>query len=118
MDACTGQILATELTNNDVDDGLQVGLLLNRSQARLPRSPATVRRIRKALRPRRRAPSRGGRYRAAALERSVERNRETASTQRDRHMPSITEHAEWLGRRHPAIMIVREPKRRCRASSG
>ena len=29
MDACAGQILATELTNNDVDDGLQVGLLLN-----------------------------------------------------------------------------------------
>ena len=88
MDACAGQILATELTHNDADDGLQVDLLLNQVTGPLASftGDGAVRRIRKALRPRRRAPSRGGRYRAAALERSVERNRrDSTHTARQAH---------------------------------
>jgi len=41
---------------------------------RSPRSPATARTTRKARRQRRRAPSRGGRHRAAALDRRAQRD--------------------------------------------
>ena len=70
------QIVAAALTTNDVDDGSQVGPLLDQVDG-----PGGLvhrrRRVRPGgcLRQRRRAPSRGGRHRAAAFERGAERRR-------------------------------------------
>jgi hypothetical protein len=45
VDADTGQIIAAELTSKDVDDGSQVGPLLEQIAARLRRLPAMGRTI-------------------------------------------------------------------------
>ena len=49
VDATSGQIVASTLTDHDVDDGSQVGPLLDHVQVLSPRSRATGRMIRTAL---------------------------------------------------------------------
>ena len=85
VDAATGEIVAAELTTNEVDDGSQVAPLLDQVAGRIAsftgdgaydkpastaRSPSTI-------------PTR--RYRSTPIDRGAERGGGDAPTQRDRH---------------------------------
>ena len=91
------------LTTNDVDDGSQVGPLLDQVDGACGLVHGR-RRVRpgRCLRRRRRAPPRGGRHRAAALDRGAERRRprprRRSATATSSASPST---AAWAGRRRP-----------------
>ena len=51
VDACSGQIVAASLTSKEVDDGAEVGPLLDQITAWWPRSPATADTTRTAFMP-------------------------------------------------------------------
>jgi hypothetical protein len=102
VDAETGQILASELTSSDVDDGSQVEPLLDQITAPLASFTGDG------------AYDQGSIYgivaprhpyadvivppRSTAVPSEMA---ESAPTQRDRHLQSIAEHDAWAGRRGP-----------------
>src|SRR3954471_4264819 len=119
VDADTGRIVASELTTHDVDDGSQVGPLLD--QVTGPIASFTG----------------DGAYDQDGVSRSVAERHpdtrvivpprssavpsetaETAPTQRDRHLQLIAERAAWAGRRPPATTAVRWPRPQSAASNG
>ena len=106
VDADAGRIVAAPLTDHDVDDASKSVPCWTRWTARSPRSPARCVRPRKRLRRRRRAPSRGGRHRAPALDGVPSDTAETAPTQRDRHLQLIAEKGRMDGRRQRVTMPV------------
>ena len=93
VDAATGQIDAAELTTNDVDDGSQVGPLLDQVEGAVASFTGDGAYDREDVYGGgRRAPSRGGRRRATAHERGAERRPPRPTpTQRDRHLQLIAE---------------------------
>jgi Transposase DDE domain len=108
VDADTGEIVAAELTSNDIDDGSQVGPLLD--QGTRPVAPfigdgafdrddaygeVAERHPDAAVI----VPPRS----SAVLSKTAE----TAPTQRDRHLQLIAERGVWAGRTPPAITGVR-----------
>ena len=79
MDAETGQIVAATLTTKDVDDGAEVSALLDQVAGSVASFTGVVHRRRcrrpaRRLQRRRRAPSHGGRHRAAAFYGRAERD--------------------------------------------
>jgi hypothetical protein len=98
MDAVTGQIVAAALTTNDVDDGAQVGPLLDQVTTSVASFTADSAYDQEGV-----AAAVAERHRDAAVivpPRTTavpSETAETAPTQRDRHLQSITEHgrAAW-----------------------
>ena len=113
LDADTGQIVAAALTSKEIDDGAQVGPLLDQVAGALASFTADG------------AYDQDGVY-AAVAERHPEaavivppRNTavpsetaETAPTQRDRHLQCIAETAAWPGRKPPATTGAPRSRRR------
>jgi len=118
LDAGTGKIVASVLTTKDVDDGSQVGVLLDQVEGPLASFTGDGAYDQDGV-----AASITERYPAAAIIVPPRSNvvpsetAETAPTQRDRHLQNIAKHAAWPGRRHPATPSVPASKRACRASS-
>src|SRR3954470_7424992 len=119
MDTDTGRIVASELTAHDVDDGSQVGPLLDQVTGPLASFTGDGAYDRKdvygaviARYPEARVivPPRSSAVPSAAVER--------APTQRDRHLQLIAERAAWAGRRPPATTAVRWPRPQSAASNG
>ena len=107
VDADTGQIVAAALTTNDVDDGTQVGTLLDQIDGPIASFTADG------------AYDQDGVYgeiaerhpdavvivppRSSAV---PSKTAETAPTQRDRHLQLIAERGEWDGRKRRGITCV------------
>jgi len=118
LDAGTGRIVASLLTTRDVDDGSQVGALLDQVEARSPPSPATEPMTRRVSPP---ASASATRTLPSSCRRARMRCRATRPRPRPRSATATfgasPSTAAWLGRRRPATLGVPGPRPPWRATS-
>ncbi len=119
VDAGTGRIVASLLTTRDVDDGSQVGPLLDRIEEPLASFTSMAPTTRRASPP---ASAPATRTPPSSCRRAPPRCRATRPGPRPRSATAISglspSTAAWLGKWRPATPDVPGPRRPCRASSG